>query len=1084
MITSSFAEATRLIPEPMLVVRADGTVLDFNAAATRFTGLRPGAILFDLVTDPAPAVHRALRRWATSGDPVAGSLTFRGVDQQVVRCRCRGARMRWAGESRPVIGLRANPLDSTDGFAALTNQIRSLNSELGFRRGLQAERDRLLVSEQQARQHLQAMVDGLAAVVWEADADSRRCTFVSGPAERLLGRTAAELIGTVFVESGVIHPDDLADVCRQAERSTAVGHYTVTYRVRHLDGRARWVRDAVHVINGPDGTPRLLQGVIVDVTDAKTQELRDRFFAELERALQPVTDPDEVLTLVARRLAEHLEADQCGYAEVDDAEDDAEHGDGDGEQVCYRVLADFARPGMPPLAQGRISMTGLGADASRTLRAGQPWILTDTETDDRLEPANRANYRRARVRATVRIPVMKAGRYVAGLAVHQATPRDWTSTEIETVAAVANRCWESLQRLRALHALRDSEQRHRMLVHHASDGIWLTDRAQRFVDVNPAGATMLGYPRQQLLGRRFHELLAEADQPLLNRRLAELATGATATEVWHIRAAAGDYVPVELSARTTADGQTLILGRDVTERLRHEAEQEAQRRREHEVVEVLQRALLPRQLPALARLAAAARYLPASAQARAGGDWYDMLPIDATTVALVIGDVVGNGPVAATVMGQLRSALASYLLEGHSPAAALERLDRFAHLIDGATGSSCGCLTLNWHTGELRWALAGHPPVLLIEPDNTRLLTGGNGTILGVTGRPAYPEASATVTPGSTLLLYTDGLIERRDEPIDAGLQRLLTAASLPEANPDSILERVLRQLIHGAEDDIAVIAVRLVPDPLHQRLPATPAQLGPMRRAVRRWARSTGLPEELLQDLQLALGEAAANAVEHAYSGTRDDQRHEFDYTLTRTPTGGIDAHVRDYGQWRPAPADPGYRGRGLRAIQTLAETSIISPGPDGTEITFTLLAPPCPVTNDVPLAPESPPHRVDSPVHITVDTTAPRKPSTVRLHGELDPQAVTTIRDQLLDTVRSNPGGHTVIDTTELRYLCSAGVALLVEATNAAEAVTATLTVVIAEGSPPARILTLTGLRDTLTVHQPAHESPHYARPADLAP
>ncbi len=161
---------------------------------------------------------------------------------------------------------------------------------------------------------------------------------------------------------------------------------------------------------------------------------------------------------------------------------------------------------------------------------------------------------------------------------------------------------------------------------------------------------------------------------------------------------------------------------------------------EHDVADVLQRSLLPPELPALPRLSVAARYLPSAVGVAAGGDWYDLLPLDGTRVALVVGDVVGHGAPAAAVMGQLRSALAAYLLDGHSPAAALERLDRFAHRVPGASGSTCVCLVLDWATGELRWARAGHPPVLLLEPAGPRYLDDGGGTVLGVRGRPPYPR--------------------------------------------------------------------------------------------------------------------------------------------------------------------------------------------------------------------------------------------------------------------------------------------------------------------------------------------------------
>ena len=222
--------------------------------------------------------------------------------------------------------------------------------------------------------------------------------------------------------------------------------------------------------------------------------------------------------------------------------------------------------------------------------------------------------------------------------------------------------------------------------------------------------------------------------------------------------------------------------------------------------DVLQRSLLPAALPALPRLAVAARYLPSAVGVAAGGDWYDLLPIDEDRVAVVVGDVVGHGATAAAVMGQLRSALAAYLLDGHSPAAALERLDRFAAPGPGLAGSTCVCLVVDCATGSLCWASAGHPPVLLLEPEGPRYLDEGGGTVLGVDGRPPYRQAEAVIAPGSSVLLYTDGLVERRGEVLDEGQERLARAAAgVRDLAPDELVSTVVdAALADGALGDAA----------------------------------------------------------------------------------------------------------------------------------------------------------------------------------------------------------------------------------------------------------------------------------------
>jgi serine phosphatase RsbU (regulator of sigma subunit)/anti-anti-sigma regulatory factor len=242
---------------------------------------------------------------------------------------------------------------------------------------------------------------------------------------------------------------------------------------------------------------------------------------------------------------------------------------------------------------------------------------------------------------------------------------------------------------------------------------------------------------------------------------------------------------------------------------------------EHEVAEVLQRSLLPRRLPELPRLAVATSYLPAAQGTQAGGDWYELLPAGPSRVAIVVGDVVGHGAAAAAVMGQLRSALASSLLDGNSPAQALEKLDRFARRVDGALATTCACLVLDYSTGELSYASAGHLPILLLEPGGPRFLDQARGTVLGLRNRDPYAEASTAIEPGTTVLAYTDGLIERRDESLSASLSRLAaTAGPLALLPPDRLIDALadLGPIGRARPDDVTVIAVRLLPDPARER--------------------------------------------------------------------------------------------------------------------------------------------------------------------------------------------------------------------------------------------------------------------------
>ncbi|HEX6344274.1 SpoIIE family protein phosphatase, partial [Umezawaea sp.] len=669
------------------------------------------------------------------------------------------------------------------------------------------------------------------------------------------------------------------------------------------------------------------------------------FTADLEVRLQGLEDAEAILELATRALGTHLGVDRCAYARTEADED-------------HFVMSGDHAAGLPHLG-GRFAMSQFGSGCLRAMRAGEPWVVDDCAADDRLEPEDLAVYRATGIRAVICLPLLKSGRFVAAMAVHQQVPRRWTRAEVDLVGVVVNRCWESVERTHAALALRESEQRYRLLVERATDAIWMVDRDLRFVEANRAACALFGHRREDLVGTSVTDLVVAEHEHRLAELVADRQTAQVVTEVWDVRRADGTVLSVELSVQSTPGGLQAI-SRDVTARLRAEAERDLLLRQEHEIAQALQRSLLPRELPELARLAASARYLPASTHAQTGGDWYEVLPLGADVVALSVGDVVGKGPTAAAVMGQLRGALAGYLLDGHSPAAALDRLDAFARRTAGAAGSSCACLTFDVGTGELSWAAAGHPPPLVVAEEGSRFLPEGRGAVLGAPFHEPYEEQKALLTPGTSIVLYTDGLVERRGVLVDEGLDLLLrTASGAHDLPPEDLAGAITDVLLaDGHHDDVALVVVRHVPEPLRERVPAEPAELGAMRRRVSRWAGAAGLSADLLDDLQLALGEAAANAVDHAYPRGSGD----FDYEVAREGGGGVHVVVRDRGTWRPEPTDNGHRGRGMRIIRALSETASFEHGTGGTTVDFALAAPTA-TTKQAPAAP------VDVPAGLAVD-------------------------------------------------------------------------------------------------------------------
>jgi serine phosphatase RsbU (regulator of sigma subunit) len=228
-------------------------------------------------------------------------------------------------------------------------------------------------------------------------------------------------------------------------------------------------------------------------------------------------------------------------------------------------------------------------------------------------------------------------------------------------------------------------------------------------------------------------------------------------------------------------------------------------------VAVLQRRLLPRELPRRQGMQLAVRYLPSSQSLTIGGDWYDAVELGGDLLGLTIGDVAGHGIDSAAVMGQLRAVLRAYALEGHPPARVLALGHRFLGGLDPDLLATACHLTLEGDSGLVTWASAGHPPPAVLGPDRTaRFLEAEPGPPLGAPAEPTAAEGQTRLEPGSLLVLYTDGLIERRGEAIDTGLARLAAALAASPQAPEACLDHLVARLLATApDDDVALLAVR-----------------------------------------------------------------------------------------------------------------------------------------------------------------------------------------------------------------------------------------------------------------------------------
>ncbi|MEU3844295.1 SpoIIE family protein phosphatase [Streptomyces sp. NPDC028635] len=267
---------------------------------------------------------------------------------------------------------------------------------------------------------------------------------------------------------------------------------------------------------------------------------------------------------------------------------------------------------------------------------------------------------------------------------------------------------------------------------------------------------------------------------------------------------------------TTAD---LPLLEDIARRAGLALDNARLYQRQRKVAETMQKHLLP-QMPHVPHLRMTVRYLPAPHASQVGGDWYDAFPLSDGATALAIGDVVGHDLEAAAGMAQVRNMLRAYAWSQHEPPSqVVRRLDRAVQYITEVTMATLLFARLeradagHW---ELTWTNAGHPPPLLLSRDGVaEYLTGAHGILLGTTGGPQRTDATVTLPPGSTLVMYTDGLIEERGHSLDEGLQRLRRhAAALAHRPLDSFTDQLLRRVRPADnDDDVALLALRT---PLH----------------------------------------------------------------------------------------------------------------------------------------------------------------------------------------------------------------------------------------------------------------------------
>ena len=349
---------------------------------------------------------------------------------------------------------------------------------------------------------------------------------------------------------------------------------------------------------------------------------------------------------------------------------------------------------------------------------------------------------------------------------------------------------------------------------------------------------------------------------------------------------------------------------------------------EHSVSITLQRSLLPKRLGSFVGATLAARYLPARSEV--GGDWYDVIELARGRVGLVIGDVVGHGVAAASLMGRLRTALHAYAIESHGPGRTLELVDRFVQSLNEPAMATAAYAVFDPYASTVQYAAAGHLPPVVITPSGTRVIDVTPAPPLGAFPYGRCAEHEFPLEREDILFLYTDGLVERRGIPLSEGIEALADSVR-GAVSPEEACVAAVADLVplEGLRDDAAIVALQNSPVPaeLHLRLPAEPATLAQVRRILRRWLVEHGAGETDVAEVTIAVSEACANAIEHAYSPA--PATFELD---AWGEDGGITIAVRDKGQWRESRGEG--RGRGLSIIAAAMDDVQVDRLETGTEV------------------------------------------------------------------------------------------------------------------------------------------------------
>jgi PAS domain S-box-containing protein len=613
------------------------------------------------------------------------------------------------------------------------------------------------------------------------------------------------------------HPDDrgpaLAAIRAAAEHG---GSYAISYRVIRPDGSVRWLQSRGLAVAGPAvagaaGKPVRVTGAAVDITD--TRDGSDQIAQILETMTSAFfsLDHDWLMTYVnaeAERLLGLSRAELVG-------------------QSVWKLFPD---------AIGQL----FDVEYRRAMETGQPAFF-----EEYFAPLSTWFE-------------VRAWPGPDGLSVyfHDITQRRLAEEERETALAETRRANDRLRFVTDLSARLAGQMRRRDVLELIADAV-VPQLADWCTSTVPRGGTELervaAAHRDRALDALAKRLIGSYPHPydgpspgvtaylaretvyrprLVSGIIAELddsdASAAYARTLTLMGDGPGLVVPVlvggdvaavmtlvRLGGRQFSDDDTSLIT-DVATRIANGLEAARYAEQQREVAGALQAVSLPERLPEKGRLRLAAGYRPASEGADVGGDWYDAFELPGGQLALAVGDAAGHGLRAAAIMGQLRNALRGYLFDGHGPAGSLRRLDSLLAALEPDAFATVVCITIDPTSGLGRWASAGHPaPVVVRANGAASVLVGEPAPPLGIATIDGVCEHNLTLTTGDRLLLYTDGLIERRGADIEVGLAHLqITAEQLRfEKDTGRACRTILDDMLAGEhDDDVCVLLADMGP--------------------------------------------------------------------------------------------------------------------------------------------------------------------------------------------------------------------------------------------------------------------------------